>query len=121
MSTATIALDSITAFGQGPYRPECVLPAPNGDVYVPDWRGGIAVVRADGRTQSWLARNLDFELKPNGIGFLPDGRFLIANLGDEGGLWAMDQAGDAAPLLFEIGGRPLPPANFVHVDEDQRI
>jgi hypothetical protein len=121
MSTAAIALNGIIAFGRGLHRPECVLPMPNGDVYVPDWRGGVTVVRADGSTQSWFANNLDFELKPNGISFLPDGRFLIANLGNEGGVWAMDQAGQASPFLIEIEGRPLPPANFVHIDEEDRI
>lgn len=121
MSTAAIALSGITAFGHGLHRPECVLPAPNGDVFVPDWRGGVAVVRADGTTRSWLARNLEFELKPNGITFLPDGRFLIANLGDEGGLWAMDQLGHATPFLTMLGDQPLPPVNFVHIDEEQRI
>lgn len=121
MSTAAMDLSAIAGFGHGLHRPECVLPTPSGDVYVPDWRGGVAVVRDDGSTQSWLAKNLDFELKPNGVGFLPDGRFLIANLGDEGGVWTMDQAGHAAPFLCEVEGRPLPPANFVHVDEEERV
>ncbi|HVV27798.1 MAG TPA: SMP-30/gluconolactonase/LRE family protein [Rhizomicrobium sp.] len=121
MSTAAIGLSAITSFGQGLHRPECVLPTPGGDVYVPDWHGGVAVVRHDGSTESWLAKNLDFELKPNGIGFLPDGRFLIANLGDEGGVWTMDQGGHAVSFLTEIDGRPLPPANFVHVDEEERV
>jgi sugar lactone lactonase YvrE len=121
MSTTAIVTGEIASFGSALHRPECVLPTPTGDVYVPDWRGGVAVVRADGSTQSWLARNLDFELKPNGIAFLPDGRFLIANLGDEGGVWAMDQDGIATPFLSSVGGLPLPPANFVHVDEEQRV
>src|SRR5665213_3289766 len=121
MSTVAIALSSITALGRGLHRPECVLPTPNGDVYVPDWRGGVAVVRADGTTQSWLARNPGFELKPNGIAFLPDGRFLIANLGDEGGVWTMDQDGEVLPFLTQLEGRKVPPANFVHVDEQERI
>jgi len=121
MSTAAIPLRSIAAFGHGLNRPECVLPTPKGDVYVPDWRGGVAVVRADGSTQSWLVRNLDFELKPNGIGFLPDGRFLIANLGEEGGIWTLDVNGISVPFLTRLEGRPLPPANFVHVDEEERV
>ena len=121
MSTAAIALSEITPFGGGLNRPECVLPTQSGDVYVPDWRGGVGVVRADGSTSSWLAGNLDFAIKPNGIGILPDGRFLIANLGDEGGVWAMDQAGMAEPFLTAVDGRPLPPANFVCVDQEQRV
>jgi sugar lactone lactonase YvrE len=121
MSIAAIAVSEITAFGQGLYRPECVLPTACGDVYVPDWRGGVAVVRADGSTKSWLAKNPGFELKPNGIGFLPDGRFLIANLGDNGGIWTMDTDGHVAPFLTQLGGHALPPANFVTLDEEQRV
>ena len=51
-----IPLPSIVPFGHGLARPECVLPTPSGDVFVPDWRGGVGVVRADGSTQTWLAR-----------------------------------------------------------------
>jgi sugar lactone lactonase YvrE len=119
MSIAAIPVSAIVSFGRGLHRPECVLPTPSGDVYVPDWRGGVAVVRADGSTQSWLARG--FDLKPNGIAFLPDGRFLIANLGDEGGIWAMDTEGTVTPFLTHIGGHALPPANFVFLDQDQRV
>lgn len=121
MSIAAIALRDITPIGRMLHRPECVLPTPSGDVYVPDWRGGVSVVRSDGSVQSWLAEGLDFELKPNGIGFLPDGRFLIANLGDEGGVWAMDHKGVVTPFLTSIGGTPLPPVNFVHMDEQERV
>lgn len=121
MSTPLIALDRVTPFGAGLHRPECVLPAPNGDVYVPDWRGGVSVVRADGTVHSWLAKNPGFDLKPNGIGFLADGRFLIANLGDDGGIWAMDSDGNLAPFLTSIAGKPLPPANFVYTDDQQRV
>jgi sugar lactone lactonase YvrE len=121
MSIAPIPLNQIAPFGRGLNRPECVLPTAAGDVYVPDWRGGVAVVRADGSIQSWLARNPGFDLKPNGIAFLPDGRFLIANLGDDGGIWAMDTEGTVTPLLTQVGGHALPPANFVYLDAEQRI
>ena len=121
MSIAAIPVSAIASFGQGLHRPECVLPTASGDVYVPDWRGGVAVVRADGSTQSWLAQDPGFDLKPNGIGFLPDGRFLIANLGDDGGVWAMDTQGAVTPFLTHIGGHGLPPANFVFLDQDRRV
>ena len=121
MSIAAIPISAIDPFGQGLHRPECVLPTASGDVYVPDWRGGVAVVRADGSTQSWLAQGPGFDLKPNGIAFLPDGRFLIANLGDDGGIWAMDTEGAVTPFLTHIGGHALPPANFVFLDQDQRV
>ena len=121
MSNAALALRDIAPVGRDLHRPECVLPAPNGDVFVPDWRGGVSVVRADGSVESWPEKGLDFELRPNGISFLPDGRFLIANLGDEGGIWSMGRDGEVTPFLTEVGGTPLPPANFVHVDEEERV
>ena len=116
-----IPLPSIVPFGHGLARPECVLPTPSGDVFVPDWRGGVGVVRADGSTHTWLAREPGFELRPNGIAFLPNGDFLIANLSDHGGVWRMDRHGNLTPFLTEIAGTPLPPANFVYVDEAERV
>jgi hypothetical protein len=65
MSTAAIALRDILPLGRLLNRPECVLPSPDGDVYVPDWRGGISVVRADGPVHTWLAKGLGFELRPD--------------------------------------------------------
>ena len=121
MSIAPIPLNQIVPFGRRLNRPECVLPTAAGDVYVPDWRGGVAVVRADRSTQSWLAQDTGIDLKPNGIAFLPDGRFLIANLGDDGGVWVMDTEGTVTPFLTHIGGRALPPANFVYLDGEQRV
>ena len=116
-----IAPDAIVAVGHGLHRPECVLAMPSGDVYVPDWRGGVGVVRTDGRIQTWLARDPGFELRPNGIAFLPNGDFLLANLGDHGGVWRMDRDGHVSAFLTVLDGVPLPPVNFVHVDAQERV
>jgi sugar lactone lactonase YvrE len=110
----------IQRLGHDLHRPECVVGAPNGDVYVPDWRGGVGVIRADGTQQVWLAKNSAFDLKPNGIVPTPRGAFRIANLGDDGGVWDLSLDGGLEPVLTEIGGRPLPPANFVFIDEAER-
>jgi sugar lactone lactonase YvrE len=121
MSIVMIDPDSPVPFGQELHRPECVLPTPSGDVFVPDWRGGVAVVRADGSTQYWLANDDKIDLKPNGIAFYPNGDFLIANLGDSGGIWRLDRSGNLTAVLTELNGSPLPPANFVYLDEEERI
>lgn len=113
--------DAIVPVGEGLHRPECVLGAPNGDVYIPDWRGGVAVIRADASQQVWLAEASELDLKPNGIAFTPKGNFLLANLGIAGGVWEMGLDGGLTPFLTELEGRPLPPANFVHVDEEERV
>ena len=119
MSTATLP-PSFEALASGLSRPECVLGTPAGDVFVPDWRGGVAVVRADGRQHAWLAQNAGFDLRPNGIALNADGSFLIANLGDAGGIWRLDQQGALTPWLVEVDGVPLPPANFVTADAQGR-
>jgi hypothetical protein len=121
MSIVRVDADIAAPFGQHLHRPECVLPTPSGDVFVPDWRGGVAVVRVDGSTECWLAKSGQVDLKPNGIAFLPNGDFLIANLGEDGGVWRLDRSGNLTPVLTELDGLPLPPANFVYVDDEERI
>ena len=103
----------LTAVGTGLHRPECVVVGRDGGIYVPDWRGGVTRIAADGSQQTWLARERGVELRPNGIDLLPDGSFLLANLGEHGGVWRLDRDGALQPFLTEIEGRPLPPANFV--------
>lgn len=119
MSTAILP-PLFEAIGRGLHRPECVVGTPAGDVFVPDWRGGVAVVRADGRQHAWLAQHVSMELRPNALCLNADGSFLLANLGDEGGVWRLDQQGALAPWLVEVDGVALPPANFVTVDSQGR-
>jgi sugar lactone lactonase YvrE len=116
-----IPLTVLEPFGTGLNRPECVLAMPSGEVFVPEWPGGVTVVRADGGTQTWRAAAPAVDLRPNGIGLSPDGSFLIANLSDAGGVWRLDRAGALSPVLVEVDGVPLPPANFVTADEQGRI
>jgi sugar lactone lactonase YvrE len=106
--------------GRALYRPECVLATPVGDVFVPDWRGGVAVVRADGTQDAWLAHADNIDLRPNGIALNEDGSFLIANLGDAGGVWRLERNGTLTPWLVEVDGIALPPANYVMTDERGR-
>jgi sugar lactone lactonase YvrE len=58
---------------------------------------------------------------PNGIALLPDGSFLLANLGDHGGVWRLYRDGQVEPFLLEVGGRALPPCNFVMLDQLGRV
>ena len=107
---------ALEPFGTGLSRPECVLATRSGEVFVPAWPGGVTVVHADGRTNTWRAAPPTVDLRPNGIALTSDGSFLIANLGDDGGLWRLDRAGHLTPVLLEVDGVPLPPANFVTLD-----
>ncbi|HEY7497767.1 MAG TPA: SMP-30/gluconolactonase/LRE family protein [Vicinamibacterales bacterium] len=115
----SISPADLTPFGTGLHRPECVVVGRDGSVYVPDWRGGVTRIAADGSQRTWLADKPPVELRPNGIDLMPDGSFLIANLADAGGVWRLHRDGTLEPFLTEIDGRPLPPANFVVRDGDR--
>lgn len=107
--------------GEGLSRAECVMATRSGDLFVPDKRGGIAVVRADGRTELIRAKNGPNGFLPNGFALLPDRSFLIADLGPEGGVWHMSADGEMTPRLLEIDGRHLEPTNFVGLDAKGRV
>jgi sugar lactone lactonase YvrE len=111
---------ALEPLGHGLSRPECVLATPVGDVFVPEWPGGVTVVRANGSQQTWRATATDIDLRPNGVAFAPDGSFLIANLGTAGGVWRLRLDGTLMPFVTDVDGVTLPPANFVTVDEQQR-
>jgi sugar lactone lactonase YvrE len=116
-----INIDALEPFGVDLHRPECVVTASSGDVFVPDWRGGVTRIAADGSQQTWLANAKGIDLRPNGIALARDGSFLLANLGDAGGVWRLQRDGSLEPFLTEIEGRPVPPANFVTIDDRGRI
>lgn len=111
----TVDVRSLTTVGSHLHRPECVL-ATARELFVPDWRGGISRIAADGSVTSILARDPGFDLRPNGITLTNDGAFLLANLGDDGGIWRLEMNGRLSPFLTEVDGERLPPANFVTVD-----
>ena len=51
-----VSISQLEPVGNDLHRPECVLALPNGDLFVPDWRGGVTRVTADGSQETWLAR-----------------------------------------------------------------
>jgi sugar lactone lactonase YvrE len=116
-----ISVSALAPHGSGLSRPECVVTTASGDVYVPEWPGGITVIHPDGGTQTWRAVSSAVDLRPNGIALESDGSFLIANLGDDGGVWRLDRSGTLTPVLREVDGIPVPPANFVTGDEQGRL
>ena len=101
------------------HRPECVVVDRENNVYVPDWRGGVTRIAPDGSQQTWLAANPPVELRPNGIALMPDGTFLLANLGDTGGVWRLHRDGTVLPFVTEVDATLLPPTNFVARDGER--
>jgi sugar lactone lactonase YvrE len=101
-------------------RPECVLCGRDGTVYVSDWRGGVTAIAADGLQTTFTADDAP-DLRPNGIAIDRDGSFLLADLGERGGVWRLGRNGRLAPYCVALDGQALPPANFVTCDRAGRV
>jgi len=104
-------------------RPECVLCMPSGRLYVAHRGGGILRIEPDG-SQSLLKWILPADARdfiPNGFALLPDGSFLVANMGHDGGVWARRPGGRVEPYLMAVDGVPLAKANFVFNDDQGRV
>lgn len=117
-----IELDKISKIGIKLNRPECVLTTSNGRIYTADWRGGIGIIEPDGTQWYLIADFDDVILRPNGICLMPDGSILIAHLGlENGGVYRIEENGKTEPFCLVVAGEPLPPTNYVHLDDRGRI
>lgn len=119
-----LELTDLRPLGAGLSRPECVLAHASGLVFAADWKGqgGVAIVTADGRVVRVSAQNPPRHLHPNGIALEAGGSFLLAELGPvTGGVWRLLPDGGTEPVLLEVNGRKLPPANYVHIDHEGRL
>lgn len=117
-SLPRVPLSSLRFLGRGLHRPECVVCDPDGTVYASDWRGGVSLIEPDGAQRSILARENPRGVQSNGIAVDRDGSFLLANLGEAGGVWRLQRDGTLEPLCLEVAGEALPPTNFVMVDRE---
>ena len=106
--------------GRQLHRPECVLCTSDGSIYTSDWGGGVTVIRPDGAQTRLLGKQAPVELRPNGIALQRDGSFLLANLGDAGGVWRLSPDGRIEPFAIEAEGESIPPSNFVLADHNER-
>ena len=118
-----LSLDDLSFFGTGLRRPECVACTAAGPIWVshalPEGGGGVAQLDTDGRLHPLLAKSgMPDDFMPNGWSMAPDGSFLIANLGESGGVWRLRPDGVCEPVLQAVDGVTLPSINFVHRAED---
>lgn len=128
-----ISSEQLSFIGHGLSRPECAFAHQSGIVLVPDWTGdgGVSVIFPDGKVKRHLAKNwqdiaeplgLDEPLRPNGICLLEGGHILMAHLGAErGGVYSLAPDGTVSEFLTELDGEPLPPSNFVTIDDQGRV
>ncbi len=122
MQDFTVDLDSLQFVGAGLSRPECVLATAAGNLYAADQRGngGVSRTEANGKQTFFEAKSDDFQVRPNGIAIRADGSFLLAHLGETGGVYHLHRDGRLAPHLMDVDGVELPPTNFVMVDRAGR-
>lgn len=113
----------VEQIGDGLVRPECVLATKSGDIFVSDFRGGVTRIKPTGEQISYLGSYPGFgKLQTNGFAIESNESFLIAHLGEtQGGIFRLNVSGEVTPYLLEIDGLPLPPANFVHIDHQERV
>ena len=118
-----IGVDQLSFVGRELKRPECVLCIPSGRLYVADRNGGILRIEPDGKQAllKWQLPPGVHDFIPNGFALLPDGTFLVANMGHDGGVWARRPGGQVEPYLMEADGERLAKANFVFNDEQGRV
>lgn len=118
-----VDLEAVREVASGLRRPECVQIAPNGDVLASHLGAGLVRISEDG-SQQIIGAHAAVEGQqwvPNGFAALPDGDFLIANMGEGGGVWRLSADGSLAPELREVDGQTLGATNFVLRDHLGRV
>ena len=85
----TLTPDDLTFIGHDLVRPECVLATRARLLYASHGEGGISCLFKDGGSELIRATSGDVpkDFIPNGYSLMPDGRFLIANVGASGGVF----------------------------------
>ncbi|WP_162246084.1 SMP-30/gluconolactonase/LRE family protein [Variovorax sp. Root318D1] len=111
-----IAVADLTFIGSDLERPESVL-VTSTDVFAADHVCGVTRVGGE----RIPLRDVPEGFLPNGIALTQAGEFLIANLGDEGGIWRIDADRRLHPFLLEVNGRQLRNSNFVGYDDLGRL
>ena len=117
------ALSDIRFVGANLSRPECVLAAASGDLFVSALGNGVIRIAPDGN-QTPIGKIDQVDGLPfiaNGIALEADGSFLIANIGEAGGIWRLRANGHMEAVVREVDGVTLRAANFVLRDPLGRL
>ena len=119
----SITLNQITFSGDRLVRPECVIASRNGDLYASHGGGGITHISPDGNSNVIFANNNEKpnDFIPNGYSLQPDGSFLVANLGQSGGVYVLNRDGSLKTFVREVDGLTLPATNFANLDRTGRV
>lgn len=118
-----VALHTLKRFGSDLSRPECVLCGPDGYLFVSHAGCGVVRIGPDG-AQTVLGRTHELNGRPwipNGIAVSAQEGLLVANMGEEGGLWRLTPEGAVSPFLSAVEGHALPATNYALADSQGRI
>ena len=115
---------SLEPRGRGLSRPECVLATATGDLYTADWRGGVAMLAADG-SQTLISGG---RCRTAGR-CVPTASRSSATALSCSRTWATPRAacsvwrrdGTVTPVVVDVDGMRLPPTNFVLIDAQLRL
>ncbi|WP_169569931.1 SMP-30/gluconolactonase/LRE family protein [Sneathiella limimaris] len=118
-----LPIEDVSFVGHDLSRPECVLVQSDGSLYVSHTAGGVTHISSDLEqtligTEGLQANGAD--IVPNGIFRCADGSFLIANIGEGGGVWKLSVQGELTHHLMEVDKTSLAAANFVTQDTQGR-
>ncbi len=116
------SLNEVEFLGQDLHRPECVIACRDGYLYASDNKYGVARISPQGEVAfAGKLPKLKSVFVPNGIALTGKGDFLLSNIGDDGGLWRLNSRGNIVPEITSLNGAPMPPVNFVMIDELERV
>ena len=108
--------DSFRSVGKKLSRPECIIAEPDGTLWISDDRAAVTRIRPDG-TQDLIG---SMGGAPNGLAMAADGTIYVANIG-HGAFYRLSQDGHHQVLLDTLDGKPVGSANFVYIDEKDRL
>jgi len=108
--------DSFRSVGKKLSRPECIIAEPDGTLWISDDRAAVTRIWPDG-TQDLIG---SMGGAPNGLAMAADGTIYVANIG-HGAFYRLSQDGHHQVLLDTLDGKPVGSANFVYIDEKDRL
>jgi sugar lactone lactonase YvrE len=108
--------NSFRSVGKNLSRPECIIAERDGTLWISDDRAAVTRVAPDG------SQHLIGAMKgaPNGLAMDADGMIYVANIGN-GAFYRLEPSGREHILLDKLDGEPVGSANFVYLDEKDRL
>lgn len=123
-NTPRLSYEDVSHIGSNLNRPESVHVVTSGGLAVSHRGRGVSMVGLNGCVSTVgpaTALAGGEELIPNGIAPQLDGSFLIANIGEGGGIWRLSDDGTLSSHIMEVEGVFLSAANFVMSDNQGRL